>query len=438
MISVEVNDKVFTGFTKISLVDSVDQLCNQFTLECSADDYLQFPIPRGSTIKVKVNDKQILTGFVEGNKGSYSAESYSIVLQGRDDTRAVLKADLPPKFNVRGEIQMKAVMEKTLAQAGIDLTVIDATGGIDPFTTKEVLTDDTGGTIWDFWLGLAEKRQVLITKDFDGNILILRPNQLKYKKQLYMFLNDFAAVNNIIQASWDYNDANRRHEYNVYSQANVTVPRTEAPPAEGETYDSASEDKEQTAPATQNADAIAALQAELRTVEPGSEQARILELQISSLTGNPPGQDQSPFITKRTKTRGTAYDYGIPPGSVSNEPAENPSDNDECEKQAQWNANKGRVNSFTYSCKVNDLIGDNSPWRSGVLIDVVDEIASVDSTLLIKQVEFIAEETADGKVEEYAQLSFTIPDGYTDAASASDSQKQTAEIGGNWNLGNFQ
>ncbi len=433
MMFVRVNGKDYDGFTSITMKDSIDQLCNQFTLKCSADSKAAFPIPRGSAIEIFIDEFKIFTGVVEGNSGGYSATSYQVILTGRDDTRDVLKADLKPNFVVKGPIQLKKIMEKTLAKANIDLTVIDTVGDLDNYTKKEVLTDDVGSTIWDFWVKLKEKRQVLITKDEDSNILIRNPNDTKYKTSLVQLLEDPSGNNNIVSANWNFDDSERRHEYNVYSQVNHSVQREEEPPAEGEIWEPTPEDPVPTDP--QNQELIDELTREIAAAVPGSEVQRVYQEQLNLLTG---GEPEPQFITTRVQTRGTVTDDAINIGSVMHETAENPSDNDECLRLAKWKCNLKRIEAENYTAVLSDFLIDGAPIRAGVLIDVVDEIASINSTMLIKSVTFTTSVSEKGETTETATLTFTIPDGYSQDATASTSQKQTGVIGGNWNEGNFQ
>jgi prophage tail gpP-like protein len=234
MIDVTINGEVFEGFTKISVMDSIDQLCNQFTMECTSTTGQSFVIPRGSSINIKIMGTDVLTGAVESVQGKYKSDEYQLSIAGRDNTRDVLKADLNPATVFQGGITLEQVIRKTLKESGISLEVINEVDDLEPFTKKEVVTDDVGSTIWDFWSQLADKRQVLITKDGFSRILITRPNQNVYITALRQLVDDPINNNNILEADWDFDDSDRRNQYNVYSQANFSVPREEEPDLTGQ------------------------------------------------------------------------------------------------------------------------------------------------------------------------------------------------------------
>jgi prophage tail gpP-like protein len=435
MIELRIDGDTFNGFTSITMTDAIDQLCNQLTCSCTSDDgAAAFPVPRNARVELWVGDFRLMKGVIEINEGSYSSEDYDIKVDGRDTTRAVLKNDLPPNFVVKGPIQLKAVLEKCLKAVGLSIAVLDETDGISDYTDKELLTDDVGASMWEFWLGLAEKRKVLITKDADGNIVIRNPNDRAYPGVLRQLLSDPANQNNILRSSWRFDDTDRRHEYNVYSQVNVSIPRTDAPPVDGEYY-VPENGPGGTPDVTQNQAAIEALQAQLQTEEPGTETSRVIKEQIAALSGD---VDPTPqIVTKRVQTRGRAIDESVEPGSVSHETAEHPSDNDECQRLAEWACNRKRVESNRYSCSVEQLLIDGEPWKAGYLIQVIDEIAGIDSQMLISRVEYSTRVGEKGEAEEIATLHMTIPDGYSQNANASDSQKQTGIVGDKW-VGEFQ
>jgi len=435
MIEIRIDGQVLENFWSISMIDSVDQLCNQFKAKCCVDDGSQvFPISKGSAFQVVVGDTLLMTGIVEIVRGGYSENKYEIEVEGRDITRAVLKNDLPPDFSIKGPVSLKAVMEKTLKASNVALNVIDESSGITDFTSKELLTDDVGASIWDFWSGLREKRKVLISKDPDGNVVISNPNGKEYSSGLFQLFNDPDALNNIVSANWVFDDSERRNEVNVRSQANMSVARDDAPPADNEQW--APDDSPEPPSSLQSEAQVDALIQKISESEFGSEVQKAYQKQLSALLGASPVKAQ--IKSRRTQTRGRAIDPGAEPLTVSYETAENPSDDDECQRLAEWRVNQNRVASNSFSCTVQQLLIDGRPWQSGYLVPTVDEQANVDSMMLINRVEYQTEVQDGQLVSENVRLALTVPDGYSQEASASDAQSQTGDIGDKWTGGGYQ
>ena len=274
MMTVRIDGVAFDGFTSMSVIGSVDQLCHQFVMECSSDSRGAFPVKRGATAEFFIDDVLIMKGMVETIEGEYSADSYSVKISGRDSTLEVLKHDLPPDFVVRGPIQLKALMEKTLDAVGLYFEIVDEVGDLDDLSDKEVLTDDVGSTVWDFWVKLAEKRQVLITKDENARIIITRPNSNQYGIALVNWIEDPDGQNNILKASFKWDESDRRREYHVHSQMNVSVVRKDEDPPEEDEYwtpEWAGDQSIPEEPPVQDGSEIETLQQLLMMAEQGSE-----------------------------------------------------------------------------------------------------------------------------------------------------------------------
>lgn len=441
MITLRINGTDFRGFTDISLIDRVNTLCNQMTVRCASEDGgFMFPIKRGSTAEIDIDGTTVFTGKVEKSKGRAGQNSYEISTEGRDKNSDILKSQLRPDINFKGPVSLKSIIEKTLKKMGIQRDVLDETGGIDDFTDKELANEDVGKEIFDYWLTLAQKRNCLVSKNRDGAIVIIRPNQRKYTKKLYRRISDTSGANNIIESDWDFDDSERCHEYNVYSQTNRSAPSDLAATSADSVIDDPNAETESPAE-SQNSDAqkIAILN-KMNTLDPSSEQFFVLQSQLEALGGSFQGgsSGQSNFRSSRVATKGTAFDYGVPPGTVRHETADDPSDDDECERLAKWACNRARAESVSYSCVVSDVLADDEPWESGWLVDVIDEVADIDATLLIESVEFSSSKSENGSASEDATLTFTVPDAYTDSDTADESLIEINRIGTNWNEGDFR
>ncbi|MCK5018514.1 MAG: hypothetical protein KAS32_15750, partial [Candidatus Peribacteraceae bacterium] len=99
---------------------------------------------------------------------------------------------------------------------------------------------------------------------------------------------------------------------------------------------------------------------------------------------------------------------------------------------AKWEANNARVKATNYSCIVPFLLIDGEPFDSGVIVRVFDEVAKIDSDMLITGVEYSASRDENGRATEDVSLTMTIPDGYGLDASELPQSKQNNRIGKNW------
>ena len=437
MITLRVNNEDYIGFTEVSMSRDVSNLCGQVVVKCTAENSgFRFPIKRGSHIESIIEGYKIFDGYVEKSKGRAGENSFDISVEARDKNSAIIKSSLRPNVNFKGPISLIDIIKKTLKKIGISRNVIDKTGGIDDFTRKEIANEDIGTEIFEYWVTLAAKRNCVITGDVDGNIVLQKSSSMKYDFKLYRLVSDPNNVNNIIESAWDFDDSERCHEYNVYSQYNMSVPVDDSPVGANE-FDTNPIPEVDTSNAQTAAtnETVALLQNQLSQLTPGTEQYRVVKEQIDALSTSTPAPA---FRRSTVATKGTAIDTGVPYGSERHEIADDPSDDDECERLAKWKCNVGRVKSVSYSCTVNTLLVDGKPWAAGTLIDVVDEIADIDATLMIKTVEYKFSKNENGISDVAVNLTFTIPDAYSDTTAPSSTLINTNKIGENWNDGVFK
>ena len=439
MLKVEVDGVVYDGFTEVSMVDDYEQLCNQFVLKCTASNSDFFPIYRDASINIYNGDTRLMTGIVEIINGSYSANDYTVKVSGRDITRNVLKNDIPPGLSFAGPTTLESVIKKTLTKIGVDLAVINLVEDEESFSDKEILKTDIGDSVWDFWVKLAQKVQVLITKDENGNIVLINPKSEKYNTTLVNFIEDPNEQNNILTAKWKYDDSERRYIYNVYSHENVSIRRRTNPPLETEYW--TPEDVEFTDASVfldtgKTSDRYKALYNRFQFLTPGTNEYIAVKRELAQAAR---GEEPNfAYTRRRQQTSGVAIDTNGQPGSACHMVSDDPADNDECLRQAKWKANQQRIRSVQYSCEVENLTIDNQPWKSGYLIDVFDEVAQIKAEMLITRVEYNSSVTENGSSESTVSLTFSLPDAYTKNEKASDVQKGVNVVGNKWNNGDFQ
>lgn len=375
MMLLRANGKDFTNFNQMGLSKSIDTVCDQFTATCTSDNAFAFPIPMGSRIQFLIEGVEVFSGEVEVIEGEYSDKTFSVSVMGRDDTKAIIKTDLKPKFSVRGPIQLKKAMERALSVHDIGLDVVDSVGNLPEFTKKEVFSDDVGSKIHELFNSMTSKRQVLLTKNDAGNLLIYRSGDLKYNTVLKTKLLDPDQENNILKGKFKFDNSELVREYNIHSRANITTaPQVPPDPTTGEFGPEA--------------------------------------------------------VQEMTATLGTAINEDISDGEF-HKVAEHPSDFDECKRLAEWEANNARVKATHYNIEVPWLLIDGKPWEPGYIVRILDEVARIDSDMLITNVEYTASREG-AKADEKVVLTLTIPDGYGTSPTESRTSRQTNRIGNNW------
>lgn len=430
-IVVIVNGVPYEGFYGVSVVDSVDNLCSQYMQDCTSDTGGNaFPIKQGASVEVEVDGVSVFKGLTETSKGSGGGERYSVKTEGRDSNLAILKTCLEPSVSLKGPIALKKVIEKVLRESSLYRNIIDETTGLKKFTRRELLNDDVGTKIFDYWIELARKRQVLITGNRNNDIVVYRPGKNKYAVKLYNLKDDRNRQNNITGYEFEYSSSGMAAKYVVHSQYNFAAKKRKAPPV-GDALATDIFDTDKTSAPAQTEE-YNQLQTQLATVEVGSQQYFAILEQMGKISTGGGGQRRS-----RVATSGTVYNTLVSDGSTRHIVADVPSDDDECERLAKWNCNLDRAKSISYSCTTPILSPDGEPWKKGYLVDIVDDDADIDATMLISQVEFRTSKTDDGAAEDIARLTMKVPDAFSENAVVDPALVRINRIGANWNEGTF-
>lgn len=438
MFKLKVNDSFYDGFVSANFTDVVDNICNKFDLTCAVDEDNDFPVKRGDFVELFISDTKVLTGYIEVLNVNAPQDNFTVNVSGRDSTKAILKSDLSPGFNIKGPIDLVKAMKKCLKNASLTFEIINEAGDIKEFTKKEIVSADVGGNIFELWKKLSEKRQLIISKDRDANVVIKRDGDKKYNKKLLRLKDDPSNNNNVVASSGSNSDANRKKYHYVVGQENVAVKRDEAPPTGNDLYNP---EIPGLVDEQQNIDdeELAVLNEALRNSTPGSELERAIDEQIAALfAANKIKKSQGSGLIKYNSTREQRTGVAVDSLSVDGvywEKTKTPSSQSDCEDIAQRKLNQSRVDSITYNCEVVDFeADDNEPWQAGYLVDVVDEFCDVRSEMKIVSVSYDSSSEGDeGDPRETCSLSLTIPDAYSTSGNASDTNKQISVFGDKFN-----
>ena len=221
MIELRVNGQPYTGFTSLNYSRSMENLTGQFSFVATNADNTEFPIKAGDECAILVNDTPIITGFIDALSPSLSTSSNLVNIQGRDKTADFVDSTLNAgSVELVAPISLKEVIEKTVASLGQSLKVINNVSGLEDFTAEDLISAEAGQNAFDFVEKFARKRQVLLTTNGIGDIVITRSSDEIID---YEIVNRFGGdENNVKTSSIAYNNSRRYNQYIMVSQANLT------------------------------------------------------------------------------------------------------------------------------------------------------------------------------------------------------------------------
>jgi len=218
MIEVLIDGTPYTAFKEYNLERDFESISGSFTLSLSTLDGGLFPINRGAAIKVSIDGKQFADGYIDKISIDYSSTSHDILIGGRDKTQDIIDSTLDSNFELNTPISLENVIKKMLDYLGLNVKVINKAGNIDPYTSSELVSGSLGQGCFEVLDEYCRKRDVLLTTDGQGNIVITDGTGEAINGSIFHVTN--GQFNNVKSAQVDYDDSKRFSSYTVKSQLN--------------------------------------------------------------------------------------------------------------------------------------------------------------------------------------------------------------------------
>lgn len=224
-ITLEVNGTPYNNFIKGRVNLRLDSLCNEFRFIISRSQNQALPFSEGDSCKVIVNTKIVLTGVIEILQVSYDKDSHIIDISGRDNTSDIVDSTINNLSDIAEGASLKTIIENIISDIGSSISVIEGTiinkSSDDIFGINDVASPEPGTNAFDFIEHLARQRQVLLTSNADGNIVITQGSvEILGNAKLQ---NTFNGVdNNILKGQVRYDRTNRFNRYKISSQDNIS------------------------------------------------------------------------------------------------------------------------------------------------------------------------------------------------------------------------
>ena len=217
-MKLEVNGIQFDNFTAASCEIRLDALSNTFSFEAVVAEGEPLPFKGGEPCRVIVNDKPVLTGFIEIVDVSYSAGDHTITVMGRDKTADLLDSNINKISDLRAPITLKQIIEKVIDNIGADIKVVEEVT-TEPFdAAQDVAAPEPADNAFEFIEKYSRKRQVLLTSDGDGNVVITSGSAETAAGSIQHIIG--ATDNNVIASSFSFDITGRFNIYKFASQLN--------------------------------------------------------------------------------------------------------------------------------------------------------------------------------------------------------------------------
>ena len=221
MIQIIVNGEIFDGFTETRITNSIDTLSGQFFFQATSHQNFAIPFQVGDTAQVIIGETKVIDGFIERTSSKYGANEHFITIEGRDKTADVVDSTINETIEYTSTITFPRLIEDVLKRTGQSgIEVINNVANLSPFSTNDLESGEIGDSIFEFLRSLAIKKNVLLTTDGEGNIVITRSDQSLFEDILINQVGNES--NNILSADVSYDFTDRFGKYVFFSQGNAS------------------------------------------------------------------------------------------------------------------------------------------------------------------------------------------------------------------------
>ena len=214
----EVNGTPYDFFTSISANIRLDALSREFSFVATRTNGTDLPFRGGESCRVLDGDDALASGHIERLDVSYDQASHGIALSGRDNTGDIVDSSIVDMSDLSAPITLRRCVQRVIANIGADIDVIDDAGGVNFQRAADLIAPEPGQNAFDFLETLARRRQVLLTSNGDGDVVLTRAATAQSQGRLQNVPG--ASDNNIIASTTSYDGTGRYHNYQFVSALN--------------------------------------------------------------------------------------------------------------------------------------------------------------------------------------------------------------------------
>ena len=214
IVTLKVNGRSYTGWKSININLSIENLSGSFFLEMATKGGDKAAIPTGSikpgdACLVAINNKIIITGYIDKLAPSYDATTHTIGIYGRDKAGDLVDSSI---INITGQFlnqTIDKIIKTITAPYNVPVQVETDIGA--PLKTFSI---EQSSTVFQTIQKLCNLRQVLCISDGKGGIKITRSGNSNAKTSLVEGINILAG-----RSEYDYSERFQIYQVKGQKQA---------------------------------------------------------------------------------------------------------------------------------------------------------------------------------------------------------------------------
>jgi prophage tail gpP-like protein len=218
-VKLEVDGVQYTNFTAASCELRLDALSSSFSFDAVLPDGQALPFKGGEACKISVDGETVLTGFIEVVDDDLDGENHALTISGRDRTADLLDSTLGAVNDIRGEgLTLKALIELVISSLGLTLSVVDEVNPPVFNAAEDLPAPEPGDNAFGFIEKYARKRQVLLTSNAAGDVVIATNSGATAEGAVQHIIG--ADDNNVMRRRFSYDTTGRYNAYRLTSSLN--------------------------------------------------------------------------------------------------------------------------------------------------------------------------------------------------------------------------
>lgn len=230
-IEIQTENGFYRGvFTDFTISKSIENLSSSFSFATvPGSTQVENPLVRGQAVRIWIDEQAIVTGWIEEVEKSISPDGRQTIFTCVEKTHDLVTSTLPAKTFIAGS-SLQKLIEQNCIDTGFSIVnqnfvqrlgdstikVLNKAGNIETINEEEIQRED-GESAFDFMVKYANKRQVLLTSDEFGNIVITRAGDENSITNLN--LSKAISEKNIKFVRKNESEMNRCNRYEIKSQS---------------------------------------------------------------------------------------------------------------------------------------------------------------------------------------------------------------------------
>lgn len=212
------NNLEYSGFKYINVSQRLDALSDSFSASYSSTQKTPVNFSKDKPVQIFINEKLVLTGYIDITEISYDPFNHDLFFQGRDSTSDIVDSHIDVIDEIKPPITLKEIIEKIIININSSLKVVDELNPKRFENQEDLISPGIGENCFQFIQRYARKANALISSNADGNILITGEKHRVLKSKLRFELG--SDKNNILGATFSEDNTQRFNIYKFFSGLN--------------------------------------------------------------------------------------------------------------------------------------------------------------------------------------------------------------------------